>query len=178
MPNTIGLTASPKAQSVKITWHTASEKDNNYFDIQRSNDGSTFQTIGQIKGNGTTATPQDYAFTDDAAANGINYYRLQQVDFDGTMAISKAVSAYVGSGKTVFKVFPSVTKDVVNVEFKTDDAAAELTISNVAGQVVKRQKLENTEGYLTVNLSDLPNGSYIVRLLSDKAGLMQRIEKQ
>src|SRR5690606_21541103 len=68
---------------VLLSWETDSEKDNDYFAIERSGNGSDFGTIGKAPGKGTSQDKQQYRYTDGDPLPGINYYRLRQVDFDG-----------------------------------------------------------------------------------------------
>ncbi|MDF2456734.1 MAG: omcB 1 [Cytophagaceae bacterium] len=76
--------------SVYISWFTASEKNNDHFNVQRSYDGINFQTIAVVQGSSTTKEKKYYSATDDElAGSDIVYYRLMQVDHDGTSAFSK-----------------------------------------------------------------------------------------
>ncbi len=72
---------------VTLAWSTASELNNDYFEVQRSGDGETFQPIGVVQGNGTTTDISHYAFVDRSPGQGVNYYRLRQVDHDGAEEI-------------------------------------------------------------------------------------------
>lgn len=80
--------------------------------------------------------------------------------------------------KSAFKVYPSVTKGLVNLEFDKIGATADISVVNVQGQVVLSKKLPHTEGGQSLDLSQLTNGTYIVRLVSDNTVLTQLIEKQ
>jgi hypothetical protein len=74
-----------------LSWHTASEQRNSHFEVERSFDGTTFTAIGQVAGNGTTSTASAYSFSDAGVAfkaTGPVYYRLRQVDTDGTATYS------------------------------------------------------------------------------------------
>lgn len=82
-------------QSVELTWTTATETNNDYFTIEKSVDTKDFIEIGNVKGSGTTAFPVDYAWKDDSPANGVNYYRLKQTDFNGEYNYLETVSVYV-----------------------------------------------------------------------------------
>ncbi|NJN35007.1 MAG: T9SS C-terminal target domain-containing protein, partial [Saprospiraceae bacterium] len=62
---------------------TASERNGSHFDVQRSKDGKTFTTIGQVKAVGNSLTLQRYEFSDENPLSGTNYYRLNAVDLDG-----------------------------------------------------------------------------------------------
>lgn len=82
-------------QSVELTWTTATETNNDYFTIEKSVDAKDFIEIGNVKGSGTTAFPVDYAWKDDSPANGVNYYRLKQTDFNGEYNYLETISVYV-----------------------------------------------------------------------------------
>ncbi|SNT25265.1 hypothetical protein SAMN05421640_2964 [Ekhidna lutea] len=68
---------------VKLIWETASEINNDFFEVQRSADGNSFEAIGVVKGNGNSNEPIQYTFRDSKPYLGLSYYRLRQVDFDG-----------------------------------------------------------------------------------------------
>ncbi|MEH0157249.1 hypothetical protein V6R21_24260 [Limibacter armeniacum] len=68
---------------VELFWATASEEGNDYFEIQRSTDGQSFEVIGAIEGSGNSQTRIDYEFTDEQPPKGTLYYRLKQVDYNG-----------------------------------------------------------------------------------------------
>ena len=106
-----------------LTWATASETNNKGFDIERSRDGETFQTIGNVKGIGKAA---NYNFVDANPFGGINYYRLKQVDFDGTETLSKVVTtSTTPKGNSKIKIFPTNTEGSLFIE------SGQLTIDNV-----------------------------------------------
>jgi hypothetical protein len=67
---------------VLLSWETATEINNDYFDVEWSMDGISFEKIGQVQGAGTTAEIQLHEFLHKKPVNGNNYYRLKQVDFD------------------------------------------------------------------------------------------------
>jgi hypothetical protein len=79
-------------KQTELRWATASEKNNAEFLVERSLDGRKFETLGTVKGNGTTNVAQYYAFTDAKPAQGTNYYRLKQIDFEGASEYSKIVA--------------------------------------------------------------------------------------
>lgn len=78
--------------AVLLTWETVTESNNDFFDVERSADGHTFASIGQVKGNGTSSTAQAYRFLDKNPRPGINYYRLRQVDYDDRAEYSDMVN--------------------------------------------------------------------------------------
>lgn len=165
-------------QRVKLLWSTASELNNAFYSIERSENGKSFEKIGEISGYGNSNVLKTYQFMDEKPMNSVNYYRLRQVDFDGKETVYKTVSVNFGKNTTT-KVYPSIAKDKINVEISGDNSSvSDLLVVNLLGQVVKAQKLQNTEGVFPVNISDLPNGSYIMRIVSKNESVSQRFEKQ
>ncbi len=173
----VDFKAQKENQAVKLLWSTATELNNAYYAVERSENGKSFEKIGEILGYGNSNILKSYQFMDEKPMNTVNYYRLRQVDFDGKETVYKTVSVNFGKNTTT-KVYPSIAKDKINVEINGDNGASDLLVVNLLGQVVKAQKLQNTEGVFPVNISDLPNGSYIMRIVSKNESVSQRFEKQ
>jgi hypothetical protein len=96
------FTASVAKNSVKLDWNTATEINNYGFEIQRSADEEVWNNVGFVNGNGTTNSPKDYYFVDDKLSNaGSYYYRLKQVDNDGSYEFSKTIEVVLGSPTSV-----------------------------------------------------------------------------
>ncbi len=161
-------------KTVNLAWKTASERNNRHFVLERSVDNQKFEAITQVKGNGTSATQQQYQFTDDATnlTNNVVYYRLQQVDFDGTTTYSKVVSVDIRNNATL-KIYPSLARkgDVLQVETVNN---ATIEVLNTNGQVVQTvQKPTNTinanadKTTFTIATADLVSGRYFVRFIGN-----------
>lgn len=101
--------ATKQEASAHLEWETSSELNNSGFAVQRSNDGSTWVKIGWVDGSGTTRDRQNYSFVDDAPNDGNNYYRLEQIDFDGKTELSDIRNLVFGSGPKAITVFPNPT---------------------------------------------------------------------
>lgn len=89
------FSASVSGQKVELNWITATEVNNDRFEIERSSDLVSFEQISTLKGAGTSTSPLSYSFTDEKPLAGVSYYRLKQVDFDGTFSYSDVVNADV-----------------------------------------------------------------------------------
>lgn len=150
--------------AVFITWQTASELNNDYFSIEKSSVGKTFREIGRVKGMGTSYETNDYSFSDENPANGLNYYRLKQVDFDGQFSYSNIVSVdFSIRSKTL--VYPSTTNGSLTIETDVDwDEVGEIQIFNSVGNLQLQDKFENTQGKTELDVSFLPSGAYFLKL--------------
>jgi Secretion system C-terminal sorting domain len=178
------LTATANKASNLLSWTTASEKNNALFNIERSQNGETFTKIGELKGSGTSNVTKNYQFTDAKPVNGINYYRLRQVDFDGTETISKTVSVNANAkGQNKFKVYPTLVNDNVTVEL-SDDSKSEISVRDLTGRVILTQNISNpatggTEGVSTqiLNLGSLSSGLYLLSVRSNDSFETVKIQK-
>ena len=144
-------------QSVMLSWATASEKNNDHFDIQKSINGTQFQTIGQVKGSGTNLSGAIYNFEDKNPSVGIAYYRLKQVDIDGKYAYTAVRSILFGKSKIT--VFSSIAKEKISLTV-SDDQIVPYDIINLNGQTVLAGK---AIGQHTIDISTLHSGMYFIR---------------
>jgi hypothetical protein len=152
-----------------LNWSTASEKDNDLFKIEHSTNGKTYESIGEIKGKGTSYEMSHYSFEHPTPSVGVNYYRLKQVDFDGKFEYSPVRSVVFGKGK--FSLKSSLVNDILPV-VSNDDAITPLSIYSISGQLMQTGKVQ---GEQTLNIGTLPSGLYIVRT---NAGDVARFTKQ
>ncbi|GHA74509.1 GDSL-type esterase/lipase family protein [Pontibacter akesuensis] len=159
---------------VQLAWTTASEQDNAFFEVQHSSDGTTFTARSQVKGAGTTATAQQYTYTDSVAANGPNYYRLKQVDTDGTSSYSKVVQVEVAEKAQALKVYPTKSNGAAHVtlHLQHNDPTAETAVDvyTSEGRLVHRQQGLQSRGssLLTRIPINLLHGAglYFVRVMT------------
>ena len=101
------FTAKPEGNRVQLSWATTSELNANQFVVERSPDLREFMPVGNLPAKGTTNERQYYGLTDNNPAPGINYYRLKQIDRDGTAQVFKPVSAIVRADEPVISVYPN-----------------------------------------------------------------------
>ncbi len=114
----VSFTAYGEQQGITLSWATASELNNDYFEIQRSVNGTDFQTIGRVDGHGTSYHTIQYSFTDTSPKDGVNYYRLKQYDFDGAFEYSQLVREFFNLKPVVdLKFFPNPASEKLNIIF-------------------------------------------------------------
>lgn len=99
--------ALPK-QRARLEWRTASETGNSHYVIERSTDGVDFVALGEVAGAGDSQEEQAYGFIDENPVIGLNYYRLRQVDFDGTEALSDVRQVRIAGGSQL-TLYPNPT---------------------------------------------------------------------
>jgi hypothetical protein len=123
----------------ELTWTTKSEVNNDYFDIERSFEGSGFEKIGKVDGLGNSSASVDYRFLDKHIPLDGNYvYRLKQVDTDGRQSYSKPAVVQVSRSKSVKTgIFPNPATDVIHCQVDAyDGAKVEIVVFNNLGQKV------------------------------------------
>ena len=157
-----------KNNTVKLLWATATEKENLGFDVERSADNRHWTTLGFVPGNGTTAVQHDYSYIDEKPFAGVNYYRLKQMNPNGTFEYSPMVVADVRAQSLQFDIFPNPSANgELNIRTVSQtEGNALLEIYDWAGYKVYRETIALVEGTMIypVSLSTFPKGAYSARL--------------
>ncbi len=133
--------------------------------VERSADGRQFEEIGRVAGAGTTYEPQDYRFVDERPLRGINYYRLRQVDYDGTTEYHRVVAVSFDTEEVVMTLSPVPAAEalVVNLSDAFDEPSP-VEVVNLVGQVVLRTQLPAGAQSFNLDVSNLQAGYYFVRI--------------
>ncbi len=177
--NLIKFEASINGSIADLYWETASELNNDYFEVQHSLDGLEFTSVGRVNGKGTTNQKSAYYFEDRNLTKGINYYRLRQTDFDGKVAYSKVVSVdYDGSTPLIAFLYPNpTTTQNINIELVNATAQdVQVRIFDMTGKVLVNSQInsENLESVISLKSSELKSGIYIVEVVQG----FQRVTKR
>jgi len=157
--------------AVLCTWQTATEVNNSHFEIERSEDGSEFEYVGRENGSGSSNVPTDYHFTDDSPYTGESYYRLRQVDFDGSSDYSEIRRVYIDKSTGII-LFPNPAEEIVHVSVPKDVEVDSYSIYNSIGQTVQSGDV-STASQLDLNVSALPHGMYVLDLQLDGKSIKQ-----
>jgi endonuclease I len=148
-----------------LNWKTASEKNTEYFAIERLQNSEWIE-IGRVKAVGFTQQPQSYNFTD-ATPQPISLYRLRTMDFDGTVTYSKTITLSDLSKSLTFKMFPNPAKEVVHYEMTSNEGKSfALTVTDIVGRVWIQKNLGSIKGGFQddLDVSALPFGVYYLNL--------------
>jgi len=103
-------------EGVLLSWSTSNEINNDYFAIERSTDGVSFDNIGETDGQGTSSHLSEYEFVDKAPKDGSNYYRLKQVDYDGQFTYSKIIGVNVSVNNAPVEYIDLYGRKIMNAK--------------------------------------------------------------
>lgn len=149
----VGAVATEDA--INVTWATAEESNNDYFEVQRSADGENFTTVGMVEAIGNSSTLQSYQFEDVGPGFGQHYYRIFQVDLDGSRSVSDVVTATLEGGVDfgITTAFPNPFQNALMIAFDCEvEGTAEIAITDLHGQMVWQQSQVARAGTNQVNL--------------------------
>ena len=163
---------SGKYQNAKIflTWTTATEKNNNGFDIERSKDKKVFSKIGFVKGQGTTTQKNDYSYLDDNLIAEKYYYRLKQINLDGTFTYSDIieVNTQLPEKFELTQNYPNPFNPETNITFTLPmDSKVVLSVYNVLGELVEtmiNEELSAGKHLVVFDASKYVSGVFFYRL--------------
>jgi hypothetical protein len=161
------FSARAEGSAVQLSWETATERNNERFEVQRSADTEQWQLLGNVDSKGSNSIrPLQYGFADESPLPGSSYYRLRQVDLDGRSTLS-AIVKVLRPGKSDFSVYPNpLTGDTpLQIETGALEGPTQLRLFDQQGRLVREWALE-LEGQrsLPLELGELPAGTYFLRL--------------
>ena len=157
--------AEAGSNAVQCSWATASESGNDRFEVQRSPDGFAFTTVGTVQGVGNSFTTTNYSFTDNAPLQGTSYYRLKQVDLDGTATLSATVAVELLT-MNALTLYPNPAVETVTVlRSDTENGAARTMVLDMRGRVVREAVIGAGAANSIVPVGDLPSGIYTLRVI-------------
>jgi hypothetical protein len=182
----VTFTARTADKKVTLNWTTANEINNDYFTIERADNGNNFLPIKTMKGAGNSTTLMQYTTFDENPLNGTNFYRLKQTDYDGNFTYSKVVTLRVdnpNSNKPLFigSVNPNpFTQNFTIHYFTPTDGSANLMVMNSTGSIITQETVQATAGPNTYAFTEndvLARGIYYVKLSMNDKSVAQKIIK-
>ena len=166
-----------------LSWATESELNNDYFDVERSDDGIYFNKRGSVKGSGTTANTKYYQFDDNVNTNSsVVYYRLKIVDFDGKVSFSKIIVLRLkGIANDQLSVYPNPFVDNLKISLNVpEDANAQYRILSYDGKemIIRRVFLQKGANIIVAkDLTTLASGNYILEINTGTDRYIKKIIK-
>ncbi|HET6245610.1 MAG TPA: CUB domain-containing protein [Bacteroidia bacterium] len=177
----LSFTGKNQGKANILEWITASEINNDYFTIEKSDDSNNFEEMAIIDGSGNSRDLIKYDQYDHNPYNGTTYYRLKQTDFDGKFEYSDIVAVESTKDDEIFTVFPNPVANTANVSFhgyQTDEVV--LNIMDATGRLVLTKKAISQKGMNTVKIdtSNLTRGIYFVTLITNNEVLKTKFMKE
>ena len=173
-------------KTVKLNWTTATELHNDFFSIEKSTNGLSFSETGKKKGAGNSDSEKKYEFIDEHPAQGVSYYRLKQIDYDGKFMYSDIVAVSYESktdGTCILKVFPNPCPGKCNVILSDckDNENAEITVEIIdalGNKIQQHLPFRNSDGSFIFYMDEenaLAPGIYILRAVSNKENYNKKV---
>lgn len=162
----LSFTGKHQTNGNLLTWVTASELNNDFFTLERSNDGINYAETATIKGSGTTSTPTQYQYLDQTAPEGISYYRLRQTDYDGTCTWSPVIAVEWRSKNLTFQVIPNPNNGNFQIVLPAElEEEASLRITDATGRLIRTAKVKDAG--MSLSVEGLAAGLYHVILVTE-----------
>ncbi len=160
----ISLRAGKLGDSIVLSWHTATETNNQGFSVEKSMDGKSWKQIGFVEGNGTTLMSQNYQFKDLHPSNGTNYYRLKQLDFDGRFEYSPTIGIEwdLGGGQSKIQLYPNPGGDELCIS-NHGNGPAQMHVFDSAGRRLIMLEVGSGQRQC-VDISNWQAGVYMLKI--------------
>ncbi|MCY7422547.1 MAG: ice-binding family protein [Chitinophagaceae bacterium] len=164
-----------KQSSVLLKWSTASEANNDRFEIERSGDGTNFTMVGTVAAGSNASLVQNYSFNNTKTLNGTSFYRLKQVDRNGTIKYSAIVK--ISFSGAVYSVFPNPATNKTTIQVRSLLNKVSVSLVNNSGMIVYRSTYVNVAAGSTIDipLQNLPKGIYLLKLDSETGRSSEKI---
>lgn len=173
----LSFTGNNNVKENVLEWITATEVNNDYFTLERGTDGYSFKEIATIKGDGNSNTIKKYKSLDKEPLNGINYYRLKQTDFDGTVKYAPNVVALKNEKDVDYTLYPNpVNNQLIIYADLMDQESINITITDISGRKVMEQKQFIIGGgnSVTIDASQFSEGVYFVLLNRENSTIISQ----
>lgn len=173
---------APELDIVDLHWITETERDNDYFVVEKSIDGENYETLTIVDGAGNTTTETQYYTVDEDPAVGINYYRLKQVDFNGNHKYSEVRSVNIlDDAYDYVSVSPNPTTGKTDIIFNCySKEESTLKLYDPQGKLIESKALNCTPGgnRVSIDLSNQRSGIYFVAITTNNKVYNARVMKK
>ena len=156
---------SAQNAAVLPEWATASERNNNFFTLERSADAVRFQALTQVPGAGNSSQDRRYQYLDVRPLPGLNYYRLRQTDLNGRETLLGIVAVDFDAGAGEIRVFPNpVNSETIFVSSESLEAGTQLDLmlTDLSGRLIRQQTVESGATVAAFQLDGLLPGAYLL----------------
>jgi hypothetical protein len=173
--------ATGSVEGISLKWRTSLETNNDYFVVERSSNGKLFSAVSDIiSGQKNSSAMTDYNWTDTQPLPNLNYYRLRQVDLDGSVNNSRIISHIFTGNKELISVYPNPVADYLKVNMKNSGSQADIQISvmDQAGNRFPTKTVIGDNNEAITSLTHLNSGLYIVKVRYNSENSVFKIIKK
>jgi len=177
----LDFSAECKDNFTNVSWTTATEINNDYFELEKSYDAINFVSLGTVKGSGNSHQVKEYQYTDYETTDKTVYYRLKQVDFDGQVEVFDIVPANCKTNTTFEATRFVFNENQLNFNITTSqNQEANIQLLNAQGQLIKTFKTFLNTGVNQINLENnrLSSGIYMLNIVGEKNHFSTKVLKQ
>jgi hypothetical protein len=171
----LGFDAKEVNGEVQLSWKTATEINNNKFVVERSRDAVNFEFVTEQQGAGNSNTILNYIATDKNPFNGIGYYRLKQVDFDGQHTFSDVKSVNVVKQNKFDFAYLNLKDGVLRFGLTNPSKSLVISIIDLSGRVVRSLQLENSIQDFEIDMSSFEKGLYLLSVSNSKESIYSKL---
>ena len=150
---------------ISLNWETTTEVNNSGFDIQKSSNTYDWETIEFVKGQGNSLLSNSYQSYDISPRNGINYYRLKQIDFDGQFTYSNILAVEYEEANPKLAVYPNPSRGNLNIEISnTEGQDVDVQIVDLQGRLIWQTNTNSSGQAWNKNIQIESNGVYFITM--------------
>ena len=169
------INAANEGKRNRIEWNTLHEDLGDWFEVEKSSDGTNFTKLTSLPAKGSASF---YSIYDDQPVEGRNFYRLKTYDPSGKFKVSRIVSAFVlKNNEFAMEVYPNPVKGLLKIRVHGRiEGTANISISNMMGSIVNQTNISGSQ--VEVDLSNQPTGTYVIRYTDNNKTEVIKIVKQ
>ncbi|HSK12299.1 MAG TPA: T9SS type A sorting domain-containing protein, partial [Phnomibacter sp.] len=172
----LSFVAEKSGATVLLTWSTATEQQNKEFGIERSDADGKWMEIARVNGAGNSNSVRQYSAVDRMPLSGVGFYRLRQTDHDGVTTYSSIRKVdFSGTLTDGFKVFPNPASGRVIVLSNVFSGNVQYTLTATSGATLRSGIINNPVSETGLDISNLPEGMYILKLTDGKQTKIQKL---
>lgn len=176
----VDFSGNKETQAVKLNWLTASEKNNDYFTLEKSADGLYFYELNKQKGAGTSLYSKEYSYVDAQPIKGLNYYRLKQTDFDGAYKYSKMIVVPFDQKENIYhSVYPNPSHAQINFDlYSIEKGNLKIEFFDITGRLVNTtiKPIEESYSIISLNIESFTKGIYYMKVYVNDQ-ILPKVEK-
>ncbi len=165
------FTAECNDKNMVFNWATATESNNHYFTVEKSEDATNWLALTTITGAGNSAQKKEYSYTT-SQFKQLTYFRLRQTDYSGLSKTSDIISSDCSHNNGDILVYPNPTSDKIYIQLSNNIKIKEMMVVSTLGEVVLDRSLDH-ERLIELSLAELKNGVYFIKLLDEEGQLQE-----